>query len=1272
MFGTLLQNRYRIDSELGQGGMGAVYRAHDMVLDRAVAVKVLTNTGLGSEGRARLLHEARAAAQLNHPNIVSVYDAGESDNSPFIVMELVEGQSLYERWPLPMETIVDIAKQIGAALDHAHTHGIIHRDLKPENILLTADGTAKLTDFGLARSLASRLTAEGTIVGTVFYMAPEMALGQQVDGRADLYAFGVLLYEMTTGKLPFDADNPLAVVSQHLYASPVPPSTYNPDIPPALETLILQLLSKQPDQRPASAAEVRQLLERVGDHVGAAVELTLRSPEILPLDRIARGRLVGRDHELADVTAAWHRATLGEAQVLLISGEPGIGKTRVARELMAQAEVGGATVLLGECYAEGGAPYAPVAQIVQAASDRSLGIVAGLPSLVVADLLAIAPALRARFSNAPPNPPLDPQAEQQRVFESVVLTCTALSERAPVLVVIDDAHWADGSTLSLVRYLARRTRAMRLRLLILLTYREVELDEARALNDILLDLNRERLATRLKLTRLDRDQTRDLLATMFDGEVAPELLDNIYRETEGNPFFIEEVVKALVEEGQLCCVGGHWLQTPATEIHIPQSVRIAIQSRLSKLPVPAQDTLRLAAILGREFDFDTLKQASDQDEETLIAALETAERAQLINEVARNARQGGGEVTFAFAHALIPSTLRESVSGLRRHRLHRRAAAAIETLRPDDFESLAYHYGQAVDEARAKFYFRQAGDRARKVYANQDAIRFYTEALTLVDEADQARFELLASRAAVYDMIANREAQRADVNAMLTLAETLNDEARRFDALLALTDLYLETEHLRAAEPAEQAVAIARALNDSVRQAQALRRLGWYNVLQINYSASQSMLEEAIVRFREAGLAGDAAACLHTLSLVLGRRGENSAAKKAVEESIALSRAVGDRRQEAIGLRRLGIICDHQGRNVEGATYTQQALALHRELGDRAQELNALNNLSVTLARQGKLDEAVNFMRQTLALAETIESQEGVVKAISTTVGYYYCPRGEYGAGLKFLDEQLAKEQIKNDEFTSLFLNMNKCGVLAAVGQFEAALELAHRFTISFERLLSPSHKSGGLRFMSYLLAEMRQFDQARQVLARARDILNSGTALTEDRAGLLYSEAYLALQEGLSWNGEAAKPAILREGLKRVEEAITLTAELKIEGVEEGRADAWHLAARLHLALGESDQALSYSIAAMQLLETTPVVPAPERILFTQAQVLRRLDREVEADACLGRAYERVLLVANGFEDETLRRSWLENVRPKREIVVEWGEIQQTTRRQGAREKGR
>jgi predicted ATPase len=442
----------------------------------------------------------------------------------------------------------------------------------------------------------------------------------------------------------------------------------------------------------------------------------------------------------------WRKARAGEGGLLLVSGEPGIGKTRLVRELCTEVQVAGDGVLVGECYQEGGAPYAPFAQILRRAfRDGAREELAGaLPDFVLADLLTLAPSLRLRFPDVPPNPSLDPKSEQQRLFENVVACCQALCERAPLLLVLEDAHWADSGSLALLRHLARRTR--RQPLLIVATYREVELDQTRPFQEVLLDLTRERLATRLRLSRLDPAGTRDMLAALFAEEITPEFLEGIHRETEGNPFFVEEVCKALVESGQVCFVDGAWDRPDdMEELEIPQGVRVAIQSRVGKMPPDCQEMLRLAAVLGREFAFETLLAASDPStlrlrsgqapgEEDLIEALECASRAQLVEEV-----RAGRDVTFAFTHALIPATLYDGVSILRRRRLHGRVAAAIERLHPDDLESLAYHYSEAGDEERALVYHTRAGARASAAYANVEAEGHYRAALELVEvEAERA------------------------------------------------------------------------------------------------------------------------------------------------------------------------------------------------------------------------------------------------------------------------------------------------------------------------------------------------------------------------------------------------------------------------------------------------------------------------------------------------------------------------------------------------------
>jgi tetratricopeptide (TPR) repeat protein len=739
---VILNNRYELGAELGRGGMGAVYRAHDSVLDRDVAVKLLSESGLGTEGRERMLREAQAIAKLNHPNIVQVHDAGQLDGTPFIVMELVEGTSLHDHPPQGFEAIAAVARQICAALEHAHSHGIIHRDLKPENVLIGPDGTAKLMDFGLARSVASRMTVEGQITGTVFYLAPEIALGHGIDGRADLYSLGVMLYELAAGILPFADGDPLAIISQHLHASVVPPRAHREGIPPALNALILRLLSKRPEDRPASAAEVTQALEDL--EVGEVFDLEVH--ELSLLDRFVRGRLVGRDRELAEARAFWQRASQGQGQVLLVSGEAGVGKTRLVRELATWVELSRGSALVGECYAEGGAPYAPIAQMIRAALKVSLDL--SLPTPVLADLATISPDLRTLHADLPSNQPLDPQAEKQRLFESVTAMCMSLADQTPLMLILDDAHWADGGTLSLLRHLARRLRQTRT--LVVAAYREIELDEALPLTELLHDLDRERLANRIKLTRLDRQGTHELLAALFREEITPEFLNGIYRETEGNPFFIEEVCRALIDSGKLYFADGRWHRPGIEEMEIPQSVRLAVQARVRRLPETTQETLQLAATFGREFEYQTLSHASDLDEQMLIDALERAQHAQLIEELSTRR-----DVSFSFTHALIPSTLYEGISALRRRPMHRRAAESIEALRPHDYESLAHHFAAAGDRVRAIDYYRKAAGRSNGVHSYDASKRYLTTALGLLDagELPEARLGLLEELADTHTVL---------------------------------------------------------------------------------------------------------------------------------------------------------------------------------------------------------------------------------------------------------------------------------------------------------------------------------------------------------------------------------------------------------------------------------------------------------------------------------------------------------------------------------------
>ena len=258
--GRLLANRYEILEKIGSGGMATVYKAKCHVLNRYVAIKILRDEFTTDEEFVKRFEvEAQSAASITHPNIVSVYDVGVDGNLHYIVMELVKGKTLKdiiveEKGPLPWKWSVNIAIQIASALETAHKNHIIHRDIKPHNIIITEDGVAKVTDFGIAKAVSnSTITAFGTTIGSVHYFSPEHARGGFTDEKSDIYSLGVVMYEMLTGRVPFDADTPVSVALKHMQEEPIAAIVANPNIPIAVNDIIMKALKKDPNLRYQSA-----------------------------------------------------------------------------------------------------------------------------------------------------------------------------------------------------------------------------------------------------------------------------------------------------------------------------------------------------------------------------------------------------------------------------------------------------------------------------------------------------------------------------------------------------------------------------------------------------------------------------------------------------------------------------------------------------------------------------------------------------------------------------------------------------------------------------------------------------------------------------------------------------------------------------------------------------------------------------------------------------------------------------------------------------------
>ncbi len=304
----VFSGRYEILRHLARGGMAEVYVAHDLMLDRRVALKVLfPELSTDRNFVERFRREAQAAANLSHPNIVSIYDWGEEEGTYFIVMEFIEGRTLgqiiRQEGPLVADRAAEIAADVAAALAFAHRSGVVHRDVKPGNVLISPTGQVKVTDFGIARAANSDqdLTQTGAVMGTATYFSPEQAQGHRVDPRSDVYSLGVVLYEMVAGRAPFAGENPMAIAYKHVREQPVPPRQVNADVPEAFESIVLQAMAKNPNDRYTSAEELRQdlLRFRQGRLVLAnptvmvpAVDETVATPAYEPTQVVDRTRIV--------------------------------------------------------------------------------------------------------------------------------------------------------------------------------------------------------------------------------------------------------------------------------------------------------------------------------------------------------------------------------------------------------------------------------------------------------------------------------------------------------------------------------------------------------------------------------------------------------------------------------------------------------------------------------------------------------------------------------------------------------------------------------------------------------------------------------------------------------------------------------------------------------------------------------------------------------------------------------------------------------------------
>lgn len=701
--------------------------------------------------------------------------------------------------------------------------------------------------------------------------------------------------------------------------------------------------------------------------------------------------LIGRANDLATLHLLVDQAGKGQGGVALISGDAGIGKSRLMAEATAYAASHNVLPVQGNCFpADVAAPYAPLLDLLRFLFEqypwtRSFALT---PQVVE--------AFQPWFSHLFPGnttPSVSPSSarsqaplEKRQLFERVSQFLTALSKHQPLLLVVEDLHWSDETSLELLHYLARRSRTCAL--LLLLSYRSEEVNAG--LRDFLAQMDRERLALELHLSPLLPTEVEAMVQACLSLQSPglPELFYAIYPLSEGNPFFLEELLKALTTAGELFAEGERWIYKPLSIMHLPRSVRAAVQQRVALLSEQGREVATLAAVAGRRFDFTLLLHLTRAQEAVLLQALKELIAAQLV--VEESAEQ------FAFRHALTRQAIYAQLLARERQALHRVIAEAMESLYAPTLEAhvvdLASHFYEAGEWAKALAYGLQAGEKALRLYAPQAATEHLTRALSA------ARLGALTPPAMVYllrgqadETLGDFERARSDYERALEIARAVHDQSAEWQSLIAMGFLWTGRNYTQAGTYYQQALELARSMSDPLMLAHSLNRLGNWHLNTDQPLEALRYHQEALATFQRVNDQHGLAETFDLLGMTNYLSGDVPQGTAYYRQAVALFQQLGDRQGLVSSLAQLTVACgsDLMGPTMltlslaESRNSGEQALKVAREIGQRSAEAFTLFNLGQVLGTRGEYAQALEMMQEGLSIAEQIEHHQWL------TYGYF-------------------------------------------------------------------------------------------------------------------------------------------------------------------------------------------------------------------------------------------------------------------------------------------
>jgi DNA-binding SARP family transcriptional activator len=691
--------------------------------------------------------------------------------------------------------------------------------------------------------------------------------------------------------------------------------------------------------------ETRALANAIarGEPLPAAEVVALPPAAFATVPARASPKLIGREIELAKLSTLWDGAAAGHGRLAVVSGEAGVGKSYLALGLSDQVTRGGGLALVGRCYEfEATLPYQAIVDWLRAVANSVRQ--ADLPPVYRSALIRLAPDVMGTAGLPSEAAPSD---SREQLFEALLQAFLLVGRSQPLLLLIEDAHWAAESTLDWLAYIAPRLSAGRV--LVLITYRTQEVDSQHALARLERRFAREGTVSSLPLAPLSREANRELVAHLSGLEEARAgpVADRLFAETGGNPFFVHEVVRGLIESGQLKIIQGRWSgalieAAGAAAVPLPATLRATIIARVERLTEMARMFLRTAAVAGRVFDYEVVRRAGDWADEAALSALD--------NLVARGfTREDERPGAFAFTHHLVQEAIYSDMTAPRRAYLHRGLAEAMQAVCPDDFGALAYHWSLAGNATQEGRYVILAGEQAAACYANDEAIRYLERALVLGSEGSQ-----------------------------------------RTKIMLRLGEVWQLTGDWPKAEAAyRQALALAQSLEDRGAQAKCQAALGRLTRLQGQYAEARLWLEQAQVAYELVGDEKGISEVMGGLGAVYWCQLDFARALEYFEQQLRLARAMNDKRMIGLALGSMGVVYTDQHNHPRALDCYEQRLQIDLEFGDPLSLAKTIGNIGTVYHNQGDYDRALACYAQLLETTLKLGDRQGVAVAAGNMIGIY-------------------------------------------------------------------------------------------------------------------------------------------------------------------------------------------------------------------------------------------------------------------------------------------